>query len=67
MDMSFANQALRVKYVVENHAHLSNSVHSVPMTIDKRVAILKLSAIGIEIERLTPQQEAYLHSWTLGT
>jgi len=42
-------------------------VHSVPMTIDKRVAMLKLSAIGIEIERLTPQQEAYLHSWTLGT
>ncbi len=67
MDMSFANQALCVKYVVENHAHLSNSVHSVPMTIDKRVAMLKLSAIGIEIERLTPQQEAYLHSWTLGT
>ena len=67
MDMSFANQALCVKYVVENHAHLSNSVHSVPTAIDKRVATLKLSAIGIEIEQLTPQQEAYLHSWTLGT
>jgi adenosylhomocysteinase len=67
MDMSFANQALCVKYVVENHAHLSNSVHGVPTAIDKRVAMLKLSAIGIEIEQLTPQQEAYLHSWTLGT
>ena len=67
MDMSFANQALCVKYVVENHAHLSNSVHGVPTEIDKRVARLKLSAIGIEIEQLTPQQEAYLHSWTLGT
>jgi len=67
MDMSFANQALCVKYVVENHTHLSNSVHSVPTAIDKRVAALKLSAIGIKIEHLTPQQEAYLHSWTLGT
>jgi adenosylhomocysteinase len=67
MDMSFANQALCVKYVVENHARLSNLVHGVPTAIDKRVAMLKLSAIGIEIEQLTSQQEAYLRSWTLGT
>ena len=67
MDMSFANQALCVRYIVENHARLDNVVHSVPTAIDKRVAALKLNAIGIEIEQLTAKQEEYLHSWTLGT
>jgi adenosylhomocysteinase len=67
MDMSFANQALCVKYIVENHDKLSNAVHRVPTEIDKRVAELKLDAIGIEVERLTAEQQAYLHSWTLGT
>jgi adenosylhomocysteinase len=67
MDMSFANQALCVRYIVENHAGLKNTVHPVPTAIDKRVAALKLAAIGIEIEQLTAEQEAYLHSWTLGT
>ncbi|MGZ4880530.1 MAG: adenosylhomocysteinase [Halobacteriota archaeon] len=67
MDMSFANQALCVRYIVENHASLKNTVHAVPTAIDKRVAALKLDAIGIDIEQLTAKQEAYLHSWTLGT
>jgi adenosylhomocysteinase len=67
MDMSFANQALCVKYIVENHARLSNAVHPVPTEIDKRVAELKLAAIGIHVERLTAEQQAYLRSWTLGT
>jgi len=67
MDMSFANQALCVKHIVEHHDQLSNEVYSVPTEIDKRVAALKLEAIGLETEHLTPQQEAYLHSWTLGT
>jgi adenosylhomocysteinase len=67
MDMSFANQALCVRYIVENHTRLDNVVHSVPTAIDKRVAALKLDAIGIHIEQLTAEQEAYLHSWTLGT
>jgi adenosylhomocysteinase len=67
MDMSFANQALCVKYIVENHAQLSDSVHPVPTEIDKRVAELKLDAIGIQVERLTAEQQAYLRSWTLGT
>jgi adenosylhomocysteinase len=67
MDMSFANQALCVQYIVENHAKLGNAVHGVPAAIDKRVAALKLEAIGIETERLTAKQETYLHSWTLGT
>jgi adenosylhomocysteinase len=67
MDMSFANQALCVRYIVENHARLDNVVHCVPTAIDKRVAALKLDAIGISIEQLTAEQEAYLHSWSLGT
>ena len=61
MDMSFANQALCVRYIVENHASLKNTVHAVPTAIDKRVAALKLDAIGIDIEQLTAEQEAYLH------
>ncbi|MDD1721576.1 MAG: adenosylhomocysteinase [Euryarchaeota archaeon] len=67
MDMSFANQALCVKYITENHARLSNKVYGVPSEIDKRVAQLKLDALGIRIEHLTREQETYLHSWTLGT
>ncbi|MGZ7190095.1 MAG: adenosylhomocysteinase [Halobacteriota archaeon] len=67
MDMSFANQALCVKYITENHARLSNSVYGVPSEIDKRVAQLKLEALGIQIEHLTEEQESYLHSWMLGT
>lgn len=67
MDMSFANQALCVKYIVDNHKHLDNAVYSVPHEIDKRVAQLKLDALGIRVEQLTSEQDAYLHSWTLGT
>ncbi len=67
MDMSFANQALCVKYITENRARLSNSVYGVPSEIDKRVAQLKLDALGIQIEHLTEEQKSYLHSWILGT
>ncbi len=67
MDMSFANQALCVRYITENHARLSNKVYGVPSEIDKRVAQLKLDALGIRIEHLTKEQEKYLHSWVLGT
>lgn len=67
MDMSFANQALCVKYIAENHARLKNEVYGVPSEIDKRVAQLKLDALGIRIEHLTNEQETYLHSWMLGT
>ncbi len=66
MDMSFANQALCVRYLVE-HKLLVNDVYSVPVGIDRRVAELKLEALGIEIEKLTDEQRKYLHSWTLGT
>jgi len=67
MDMSFANQALCVKYIVDNHKRLDNAVYSVPREIDKRVAQLKLDALGIHVERLTREQDAYLRSWALGT
>ncbi len=67
MDMSFANQALAVRYIVEKGMTLSNQVYRVPVEIDSRVAKLKLDAMGIEIENLTEEQEKYLHSWTLGT
>ncbi|MBC7080379.1 MAG: adenosylhomocysteinase [Methanothrix sp.] len=67
MDMSFANQALSVRYIVENGRRLERKVYPVPVEIDRRVAELKLKAMGIEIERLTPEQDRYLHSWQMGT
>ncbi|MDH7596551.1 MAG: adenosylhomocysteinase [Methanothrix sp.] len=67
MDMSFANQALSVRYIVENGRRLDRKVYPVPVDIDRRVAELKLKAMGIEIERLTPEQDRYLHSWQMGT
>jgi len=67
MDMSFANQALAVRYINEKGRSLENQVYRVPVEIDKLVAQLKLEAMGIEIETLTEEQDKYLHSWTLGT
>lgn len=67
MDMSFANQALCVRHIVENHEKLRNEVYSVPKEIDEAVAQLKLKAMDIEIEELTDEQKKYLSSWDLGT
>ena len=67
MDMSFANQALGVEYVVANHASLERQVYAVPDAIDREVARLKLDALGIGIDELTPEQRAYLSSWKSGT
>jgi len=67
MDMSFANQALCVRYIVENHEKLRNEVYSVPKEIDEEVALLKLKAMGIEVEELTEEQSRYLSSWDFGT
>jgi len=67
MDMSFANQALAVKYISENHDRLEKRVYPVPPEIDRTVARLKLDAMGIKIEELTPEQKNYLSSWTMGT
>jgi adenosylhomocysteinase len=67
MDMSFANQALSVRYIVERGRKLENKVYAVPVEIDRRVAELKLAAMGLRIEKLTPEQDRYLHSWQMGT
>ena len=67
MDMSFANQALAAEYLVQNHAKLEKKVYSVPQELDRRVAKLKLESMGVKIDRLTPDQEEYLASWSEGT
>ncbi|MBN1455202.1 MAG: adenosylhomocysteinase [Methanomicrobia archaeon] len=67
MDMSFANQALCVRYIVEQQGQLRNEVYTVPKELDEQVARLKLDALGIEVEELTAEQRKYLSSWDLGT
>ncbi|HEV8564885.1 MAG TPA: adenosylhomocysteinase [Actinomycetota bacterium] len=67
MDMSFANQALAVEWVVQNASSLEPRVYEVPRDIDREVARLKLHAMGVEIDTLTTEQEEYLHSWQEGT
>jgi adenosylhomocysteinase len=67
MDMSFANQALCIEYLAKNRGALEIKVHSVPPEIDKEVARLKLDAMGITIDTLTPEQKKYLTSWDEGT
>ncbi len=67
MDMSFANQALAVEYLVKNAPTLENKVYSVPEAIDKEIARLKLDAMGVRIDVLSPEQTKYLNSWTEGT
>jgi len=67
MDMSFANQALSCEYLVKNHKNLEAKVYPVPEEMDKRIARLKLESMGIKIDRLTPEQEEYLASWSEGT
>ena len=70
MDMSFANQAFSVEYIValnKDGKSLEKKVYAVPEDIDKNIAKLKLASMGIEIDKLTKQQEEYLSSWTSGT
>ncbi len=67
MDMSFANQALCLEYIVKNSSRLEPKVYSVPEEIDKQVARLKLNSMGIDIDSLTPEQKEYLTSWEQGT
>jgi adenosylhomocysteinase len=67
MDMSFANQALVAEWVVANAERLERKVYDVPTDIDREVARLKLDTMGVSIDRLTAEQEAYLASWTSGT
>jgi adenosylhomocysteinase len=67
MDMSFANQALSLEYMVQNIEKFEKKVYSVPGEIDREIARLKLAAMGITIDNLTAEQTAYLNSWEEGT
>ena len=67
MDMSFANQALSAEYLVKHHGELQPQVYVVPPEIDQEIARLKLSAMGVQIDELTDEQQTYLASWAEGT
>lgn len=67
MDMSFANQALSAEHLARHHRSLGKKVYPVPQVLDQRIAELKLRALGIRIDRLTPEQRRYLSSWEHGT
>lgn len=67
MDMSFANQALAAKFLVENAGKLENRVYKLPFATDREIAALKLAAMGINIDKLTAEQRSYLSSWQEGT
>jgi len=67
MDMSFANQALAAEYMVKNAATLEKRVYDVPKDLDEEIARLKLASLGAGIDTLTPEQERYLASWSMGT
>jgi adenosylhomocysteinase len=67
MDMSFANQALAAEYIVKNHSTLERRVHPVPDDIDSEIARLKLAAMDVSIDVLTPEQARYMTSWEEGT
>jgi adenosylhomocysteinase len=67
MDMSFANQALAAEFVVQRGKTLAKDVHRIPAELDREIARLKLQAMGVKIDTLTPEQQKYLASWDLGT
>jgi adenosylhomocysteinase len=67
MDMSFANQALGAEYMRKSAASLTPQVYTLPTDIDREIARLKLKAMGVAFDTLTPEQEAYLASWESGT
>ncbi len=67
MDMSFANQALASEFLQKNKGKLANGVHALPKEVDREIAALKLHAMGIRIDTLTPEQDKYLNSWEEGT
>ncbi|MCS7258507.1 MAG: adenosylhomocysteinase [candidate division WOR-3 bacterium] len=67
MDMSFANQALAVEYLIKHGKELENKVYRLPKDLDYRIAELKLNTLGIKIDKLTPKQKRYIASWQFGT
>jgi adenosylhomocysteinase len=67
MDMSFATQALASEWAVKNRKKLGPQVYDVPKAVEDWVARLKLASMGIQIDKLTKEQEVYLSSWAIGT
>ncbi|HOJ60849.1 MAG TPA: adenosylhomocysteinase [bacterium] len=67
MDMSFANQALSVEYLIQNRKEMENQVYVIPEEIDMEIASIKLKAMGVKIDKLTPEQVHYLNSFEMGT
>jgi adenosylhomocysteinase len=67
MDLTFATQALAVEHLVREDAGLAAGVHPVPAQIDRRVAQMKLDALGVRHDELSPRQREYLAAWRLGT
>lgn len=67
MDMSFANQALGAEYMMKNYKDMKADVYTIPVEVDNEIARLKLEAMGIKIDKLTAEQEAYLNQWEHGT
>jgi adenosylhomocysteinase len=67
MDMSFANQALSVEFLIKNKGALNPGVHTLPVEVDAEIASLKLRALGISIDTLTAEQVEYINSWETGT
>lgn len=63
MDMSFANQALGIEFLVKNKGKLEKKLYTLPHEVDVKIAELKLKSMGISIDTLTAEQEEYLHSW----
>lgn len=67
MDLSFANQALSLEYLLENAEELEKQVFTIPKEIDREIARMKIESMGVNIDTLTPEQERYLASWEEGT
>src|SRR5574344_1617773 len=67
MDMSFANQALGMEFIVKNKGRLEHKLYTLPESVDKEIANLKLQSMNVEIDSLTDEQYSYLHGWKIGT
>jgi adenosylhomocysteinase len=65
--MSFANQALAAEVLAKDAGKMSKAVHRLPIAVDQEIARLKLQAMGVSIDTLTPEQVKYLASWDAGT
>lgn len=67
MDLSFAGQALAAEFIQNHNTELDNTVHALPVELDKEIAMLKLQGMNVSIDELSEEQEKYLNSWDIGT